>query len=358
MDTFLGQARRQRAPVFAVRDLHGVTRRGWLRLSGGLGMAGATAALGLTGCQRPVGLPLTIGMNAWVGYDPLVLAREVGLCDPARLRLVELPTSTETIRQLRNGILDAAALTLDEVLRLTDEGMPLRIVQILSQSAGADVVLADPRITSLRQLRGQVIAVEATTVGVLVMQRMLAVAGLKHEDVQVLNMEASQHLAAMKRGQVTVAVSYEPLAGAIRAAGFRDLFDSRQMPGDIMDVLSVKADVLTERADDVQALLTAWNLGLQRLRQDVTAASELLAPGVGMSAPAYRSTLSGLRFQDAAASLVLLDGVQPQLVRDAQRLDTTLQALGLIRRSPDWEQLIDPAPLARYVRSVAGRGGW
>ena len=137
MDTFLGQARRQRAPVFAVRDLRRVTRRGWLRLSGGLGMAGATAALGLTGCQRPVGLPLTIGMNAWVGYDPLVLAREVGLCDPARLRLVELPTSTETIRQLRNGILDAAALTLDEVLRLTDEGMPLRIVQILSQSAGA-----------------------------------------------------------------------------------------------------------------------------------------------------------------------------------------------------------------------------
>lgn len=357
MDTSLGQARRQRSPVLASPGLDRPTRRDWLRASGALCLVG-TVAPGLSGCQKPASLPLTVGMNAWVGYDPLVLAREVGLCDPAQLRLVELSTSTETIRQLRNGILDAAALTLDEVLRLADEGMDLRIVQVLSQSAGADVVLADARITSLKQLRGESIAVESTTVGALVLQRMLAAAGLKPGDVHVLNMEASQHLAALKRGQVAVAVSYEPLAGAIRAAGFRDLFDSRRMPGDIVDVLAVRAEVLRVRAADVQALLAGWNRGLQRLRENEAVASELLAPGVGMSPPAYRATLWGLRFHDASASLALLDGAAPQLVRDAQRLDTTLQALGLIRRSPDWGSLIDPAPLARYVRSVAGKGGW
>ena len=43
--------------------------------------------------------------------DTLVLARERGLTDPAKLRVVELESSSESARQLRNGLLEAAGLT-------------------------------------------------------------------------------------------------------------------------------------------------------------------------------------------------------------------------------------------------------
>ena len=76
-----------------------------------------------------------------MGYEPLVLAQETGTLPPA-MRVVELASNTETKRAFRNGLIELAALTLDEALRLADEGEALHIVAVLSDSAGADAVLA------------------------------------------------------------------------------------------------------------------------------------------------------------------------------------------------------------------------
>ena len=77
----------------------------------------AAMLLTLAACGEPVVPPITVGMNPWVGYDPLVLARDRGLADAKQLRVVELASASETLRHLRNGLLDAATLTLDETLR-------------------------------------------------------------------------------------------------------------------------------------------------------------------------------------------------------------------------------------------------
>ena len=127
------------------------------------GYAGAIAlAIGLTACQPAPVPPLKVGMNPWVGYDPLVLARDKGLLDTRQVKVVELASSSETLRHFRNGLLDGAALTLDETLRLADEGVDVRIVAMLSASAGADVVVARPGIRTPEQLRGHKLAVEKT----------------------------------------------------------------------------------------------------------------------------------------------------------------------------------------------------
>ncbi len=147
----------------------------------------ATALLALAACGEPVVPPLTVGMNPWVGYDPLVLARDRGLTDAEQLRVVELASASETLRHLRNGLLDAAMLTLDETLRLAESGVAVRIVAVLDESTGGDAVLAAPRITSPAQLKGEFVAVEDSAVGALLLQRMLTKAGLTRADVRVTN---------------------------------------------------------------------------------------------------------------------------------------------------------------------------
>ena len=132
----------------------------------------AVGVAALAGCQPPPQAPLKLGMNPWVGYDPMVLARDRGLLDAAQVKVVELASGSETMRYLRNGLLDGAALTLDEALRLADDGVDLRIVLLLSTSAGADVVMARSDIRSPVGLRGRSIAVERTTVGALMLQRL------------------------------------------------------------------------------------------------------------------------------------------------------------------------------------------
>lgn len=291
-------------------------------------------------CQPVHQAPLKVGMNAWVGYDPLALARDQGLLDVRQVKVIELSSGSETQRNFRNGLLDAAALTLDESLRLADEGLDVRIVAVLSASAGADLVLAGPSVTTPQDLRGKTIAVEGTTVGALVLKRLLEAGQLQPTDVTVRNLEASQHLAALKAGRVDAAVSYESLAGAMREAGYRPIFDSRAMPGDIMDVLVVRAHTLTSRPQEVATLVSGWQRGLLALQQQPESSARLLAPGVGLTAADYLATLKGVHFFTARQSVELLSGRPKRLGQQAEGLGLTLQAMGLIRDTPDWGGLL------------------
>lgn len=318
---------------------------GWGRIRAAV--AAACLLIGLVGCGEPPRPPLTVGINTWVGYDPLVLARDRGMTDRQTIKVVELISSAEALRHLRNGLLDAAALTLDETLRLAESGFDVRIVALLDTSNGADVVLAAPEIRSLPDLRGKAIAVEEASVGTLMLERVLQRAGLTRADVTVVKMESTQHLTALQSGRVMAAVSYAPIEGGIRRAGYRRIFDSSQMPGEILDVLVVRGEVLRQRPAAVDALLGAWGAGLSVLRLDAGGAAATLAPGADLSARDYLAVLQGLRFYSPEESLRLLGGPSPELVRLGQPVAETLMALGLLRQPPNWAALIDSAPAER-----------
>lgn len=296
-----------------------------------------------------------VGLNAWVGYDPLVLARDLHLLDVQQVKLVELASSSETLRHFRNGLIDAAALTLDETLRLAAEAQDVRLVAVLSVSAGADVVMAAPEIRTPAQLKGLAIAVEQSTVGALMLQRLLQAGRLQASDVTVVHMESTRHLQALQSQRVQAAISYVPLSESLRAAGYRAVFDSSAMPGDIVDVLVVRASVLQNRPQQVDALLRGWQRGWAALKQDTQGASELLAPGVDLSPSDYRATLAGLRFFTPAQSLDWLVGQPPRLGRSAERLAVTLQTMGLIGEQPDWGRLVAPEAAQRVAHNEAER---
>jgi len=311
----------------------------------------AALLLMLVGCGQPPQPPLTVGLNPWIGYDPLVLARERGQIDPTRVKVVELSTNAEVIRNFRNGLLDAVAMTLDQTMKLAQEGIDLRIVAMLDTSAGADAVVASPGLAFPAGLRGSSIAVEPSTVGQLVLLRMLESVGMGLSDVTVVLLEESQHLAALRSGRVAAAVSYDPLAAGLQMQGFVTVFDSRQMAGEILDVLVVRADVLASRAGDVDALLHAWNLGLASMESDGPKAAATLAGSMGLTPSEYLQTLSGLKFFAPADSLAYLSGTPVPLKVQGERLAQTLQSMQVLSKAPDWDRLFDAGPATRVLNA-------
>lgn len=316
----------------------------------------ALAFLGgcLAGCLETPLPPARLGMNAWVGYDPLVLARDRRLFDGSLLQVVELATGAETQRHLRNNLLDAGALTFDEVLRMRDSGLDLRIVALLDASRGGDVVMVAPRIRQLGDLLGQAIAVEDSSVGTLMLHRLLEAAGLAPGDVREVNIEATLHLQALKAGQVAAAISYQPLAGPMAAAGFRPVFDSRQIPGQVLDVLAVRHDVLQSRPAAVDAMLQAWQRGLALLMLDPAGAAESLSVGTDLKVAEYRTVMGGLQFFAPDESLAALSDPASPVLHGAREVARLMTRLGMIRTEPDWQQLIDTGP-ARRVITAGGR---
>lgn len=327
-----------------------LTRAGAGRLARGLAMAGLV--LGLVACSEPPRPPLVVGINTWVGYDPLVLARDRGLANTAQLKVVELLSSSETVRHLRNGLLDAAGMTMDEALRLVDGGFDVRIVALLDASAGADVVVAAPHITSPQKLRGERIAVEDSTAGTLMLERLLRKANLRQEDVTVVRMDATQHITALLSDRVAAAVSYAPIDGPIQARGYRPIFDSRQMPGEIVDVLVVRTEVLRQRPEAVDALLAAWAAGLNVMWLDPSGAAASLAPGADLTPLQYQTVQRGLRFYTPAESLTLLTGNPSQLAQQGSDVARLLVELGLLKAPPNWAALIDTAPATRALTAA------
>lgn len=93
-------------------------------------------ALGLIlpGCGQSA--PLKVAAHVWPGYELMFLAKEQGWLDPERVELVSTPFASSSLEALISGQVDAAALTLDEVLSARDRGLPLTVVLVFNVSAG------------------------------------------------------------------------------------------------------------------------------------------------------------------------------------------------------------------------------
>lgn len=222
-----------------------------------------SALLPGVGCGRSKGLRL--GIHPWIGYESLYLAKELGWL-PHQVFLHEGASVGGSLLGLKNGELDGACLTLDEMLRLRAEGLPLVVVLVFNISAGADVLLTHEPMKALSELKGQRIGVETSSVGALMLHKVLEMASLEESDVKVVDLSPSQQEIAWKNRSIDAAVTYEPYASRLRKLGAHNLVDTRQIPETIFDVLAIREDRLENRQKAVRSTLEAHFHSLEHIR--------------------------------------------------------------------------------------------
>lgn len=313
----------------------------------------ATLLIGAAGCEAPPRAPLTVGLNPWMGYDPLVLARERRLFAHDVLKVVELESTMDSARQLRNGLIDAAGLTLPEAIELAASGTDIRIIAILSQSKGADAVVAAPSLRLPSDLRGRRLALEDTALASTMLARLCEQGRMRADEVSRVYAPAVMHEEMMRRGQVDAVITFEPVVSRLVAAGFRTVLDSARIQGEVIDVLVVRDEVADARWLDVGLLLSAFDDGRRALLADPRAAAELLAPGLDLRGDEYVEALQRIRFFSAHESRALIDAAPAVAILDLERVSTDLKTAGRLMADPDWSALFDkrlPVASGRRVR--------
>jgi len=308
----------------------------------------ACAALLGAGCSPRFEPPLMVGTNTWTGYEPLYLARDLGYHDGLPLRMVELGSATQAMDALRVGKLDLAGLTLDEALTLAQEGVPIRIVWVLNVSAGSDAIVARPGIARLADLRGRRIGVEQTAVGAYMLQAALQQAGMQASEVSVVPLPLDEHLAAWRNRHVDAVVTFDPVRQMLVNEGGVALFDSRALPGEIVDVLVARQAALQCCARHIAQLLDGQHRALAYLAQHRGDALARMARRPGVAASDVAAALGGMALPDTAANQALLGGPSPGLARTAQQLAQAMHQRGLLARTPDTTALVD----GRFVREM------
>ena len=73
-----------------------------------------------------------------------------------------------------------------------------------------------------------------------------------------MHLESNEQPSAFEKGEVDGAVTFDPYRAQFLRAGATTLFDSTQIPGEIVDLLAVRASVLDKQPKAIQALLTGW----------------------------------------------------------------------------------------------------
>lgn len=301
------------------------------------------AAAGMACAPEP--LPLfRIGTNTWLGYEPLYLARALGFLQPAEARLVEYPSNSLSSGSFRNGATEAVCLTLDELLVAAQEGADAQIVLAMDFSAGADVILGQPSIKSMADLKGRRVGVEDGALGAYMLSRGLELAGVDPAEVVTVPLELNEHERAFGEGRVDAVVTFEPVSSRLLAKGATLLFDSGRIPGEIVDVMAVRRDFLAAQPERAAGVVDGWYRALDYLARAPGPAAEKMLPRQGGDIAGLLDALKTLRFPARAESDALVFGPRPKLRETAARLQKLMLERGLLQRPVDLDRLFGPRP--------------
>jgi NitT/TauT family transport system substrate-binding protein len=292
-------------------------------------------------CSGPPPL-MRVGGILWIGYEPLFLARDLGLYDSHALRLVEMPSNTVNLMALVSGDLEAATLTLDECLLAREGGLDVRVILVFDYSAGADVIMSRPGIERVEAIRGKRVGVEETAAGALMLAKLLEAAGLEPSDVVKVRLTVDNHIKAYLADEVDVLVSWEPYATQLQAKGAHRLFDSSRFPGLIVDVLVARADALERAPESFGQLVAGHFKALDHLHHSPDDALRRMAPRQGLGPDELRAILKGVHFVDIKANREWLGGAAPGLLPAADGVARVMVSNGLLKQAPALEGLADP----------------
>ncbi|TAG68578.1 MAG: nitrate ABC transporter [Oscillatoriales cyanobacterium] len=303
-----------------------------------LGIATVTLCTVILASCTKAEAPLRVGANVWPGYETLYLARSLGYYDNTPIRLVDYPSGTEEVRAYRNGEIEVLAATNPDV----------KIVVVMDFSNGGDVILGKPEIPNLQGLKNRPVGVESTALGAFIITRALEQKGMSPKDIKIVSLGVSEHERAFKDGKVDAVVTFGYARTKLLAVGAKQLFDSSQIPGEIVDVLIVRDDVINKQPKALQALVDGRFRALDYLTKNPQDAAIRIAPRTGVTPEQFLESLKGLSSPSLQENQKLLGKTDPSLLNGVKRLSQVMLENKLLPKA------VNPAPLLddRLVKKV------
>ncbi|HET9240223.1 MAG TPA: ABC transporter substrate-binding protein [Oligoflexus sp.] len=218
-------------------------------------------------CEAPQRLRLGIMQNP--ACQPLLLAARYNFFEQERLQ-VEIKTfitRAEAAQAAETQTFDLLCLNLAELLVLPQD---YKILLIPAYSNGADVLIARSDAgDSLNDLKGARIGVPPVSMGDLVLARALSQQTLEREDFTVLPEEAQDLQVALQKSEIQLAVAAPPYSlDILKNPEMRILFRSSEIPGEIIDTITVRADRLQTSPELLPKMERVWRQTLQFMQNE------------------------------------------------------------------------------------------
>ncbi|MEH2240940.1 ABC transporter substrate-binding protein [Nostoc sp.] len=204
--------------------------------------------------------PLKVAFGSFVGEYPGIIAQEKGFFKAQGVD-VELISKRYTQLERANfsaGKYDGITASLGSFIILSATNPDIQSVLVIDESTGADVVVAQPQIKTVADLKGKKLGANLGGFSEVFVTEMLKTANLTSDDLNLVKLEALEIPQRLKNNVIQAGHTWEPhLSEAIKLGG-HILFTSKQTPGLILDIIIFRGDTIRDRPEDIRAFVRGW----------------------------------------------------------------------------------------------------
>jgi len=200
------------------------------------------------------------------------------------------------------------------------------IVLILNESLGGDQVMS-LSLNHLSDLADKRIGVAANSFGPFVLQKAMESVDLTIDNVSIIPMLVSEMPGELSQGSVDAVVVYPPNSEKARSYGAKTIFDSSEIPGQILDVLAVSPSVYASRKQDVSEIISGWFAAQQYVKDNPSEAVAQMASKQNLTPKELTDVLKGLAFhvtEKEQRELLSAGGPVAENLQDVQQVMTKL----------------------------------
>lgn len=301
-------------------------------------------------------VPVNIGFTAWPGSLPWQISQEEKLFEANKIKanLKWFDGYLDSIKALIAGHLHGNNQTLNDTLSSLAEGSDQVIVLVNDNSTGNDKIIVRQGINSIADLKGKKIAAEEGTVDHFLLLLGLKKVGLTQKDINFQPLETSAAAAAFAAGKLDAVGVFTPFTTqALKRAGSKELFTSKDFPGAISDHLAVSRKLINERPQDVQKLVDTWFATLDYIKKNPDKAYKIMAKRVGISVKEYKDYDAGIKIFTIEDNLKAFASGKDMssLQFAAGEISKFLVESSLAKQTPNLSKLFDD----RFVKAYAAK---
>lgn len=305
----------------------------------------AVAGLAAAGAAAQDKLPITVGAGAAVYHTPVFVAAEKGIFEKHGLdaKVLVYQSGVEQINGQVNGAQLVTLLGAAPFVSAVSNGMPLKIIGGFHgdplKASYADIfgvaASKDSGVETIADLKGKKIGLHLGSGSEIYMNGLLADAGMKRDDVEYVQVPASNTLAALTTGDIDAIAVWEPwIANAVVKGGATQVAHGGCTSCFETGITITTQKIIDEQAEALRRYLAAFAEAQQWVRGHKDEAADIAARWLpGTDRDIIRAVL-----EDAPLDMRLSKNLYVGL--DEKTIPTLLE-LGKIKRKVAAKDIVD-----------------
>ncbi|MEO0822014.1 MAG: putative urea ABC transporter substrate-binding protein [Pseudomonadota bacterium] len=253
-----------------------------------------------------------VAWSIYVGWMPWGYMADAGIIDKhaekngIEIEVVQINDYIESINQYTAGAFDGVSATNMDTLSIpSGGGVDTTALIVGDYSNGNDAILVKGE-GDVAGLAGKPVNLVELSVSHYLLARALDENGLKEADLaSVINTSDADMVAAFATDDVEAAVTWNPLVSTILETGTATkVFDSADIPGEIIDLMVVNTETLAANPAFGKALVGAWYETMALMAAGDEAALTAMAEASGTDLAGYKAQLATTEMFYAPADAV------------------------------------------------------